>query len=855
MENRRRSCVVVVITLALLVATLTGFSNMLGSIAEISSSPASQDILLQFEWSQFMGDSSFSRFSAGPAPDTSATLWKAKVQGIQSYLSAFDGMIFVTTANSVAALDRETGDVLWNTEVPLTATWPIAYKVDSEHMVVEGSCLDPRTGKILWTSSTFSADTGIFNANVYSPEEKMFYTKVDSYITAWSFADPSKPPTLAWTTYIPGGGKTGIGTTYGDGKVFAGSFKNQQLALDAKTGAVLWTALTKGPMIFSGAYDEGRFFRGGTDDNTMYCFNATDGEILWTYTPQTDGYFATRCAVAYGMVYELNKDGNLYAFDVETGEVVWKYQGPGTMLWPGHPTVADGKVYATTGQAAQYGGEVGVSEFSCLDAYTGRVIWQLPIEALAPRESVAVAYGNLYLIPGNVTTAVDAISGSEYTTLDEVWAIGTSTIPVSSWSMWRADPAHSSTAQIGPSNLTLAWKFTTNGAVISSPSVADGIVYVGSQDRNIYALGAWSGKLIWNFTTKNSVESSPAVENGKVYTGGDDGYVYCLDALTGNLVWKAFVNGDLPYTYGSLVLKSSPAVFGGRVYIGSLDGILYALDADTGDVYWKFKTGGPILSSPAVVDGGVYFYSEEPTIGALYRLNAATGDLIWKQQLPYEYQFTGGNEMMGSPSIAAGMVFASSNLRTYYGINASTGDLVWKFTDPAAMEFIVSSPIYVNGALFIIDKFSITCLNATNGNTFWSFFTGDELYVSPSYADGKLYIVTSQRHLFILDAVNNGTKIASATTPSSSWSSPTISNGKLYVGNHDWNVYCYTNDITSETSLPPITKNDLTVYIYVAIVVTLAVLVLTAGYVLKRGFKKSVSLSCVLLAVLRFFPQ
>lgn len=808
------------------------------STAQVPDSSDNQDVLLQFEWPQFMGDSSFSRFSAGPAPDTSAVLWKANVPGIQSYISAFDGMIFVTTTNAVVALDRQTGEALWQTEVPLTATWPIAYKIDSDHMVVEGTCLNPKTGEILWTSSEFTVDTGIFNNNVYSPEEKMFYVKADSYIEAWNFANPSQPPTLAWKTYIPGGGRTGIGTTYGDGKVFAGSFENQQLALDAKTGEILWTTLTKGPMIFSGAYSEGRFFRGGTDDNTMYCFNATTGEILWTYTPDTDGYFTTRPAVAYGMVYEPNKDGALYAFDVETGKLVWKYQGPGTMLWPGHATVADGKIYATTGQAAQYGGEVGTSEFSCLDAYTGRVIWQLPFEALAPRESVAIAYGNLYLIPGNVTTAVDAISGSEYATLNEVWAIGTETIPVSDWPMWRADPVHSSTAPTGPSNLTLAWNFTTKGAVISSPSVADGIVYVGSQDKNIYALGAWSGKLIWKFTTMSAVESSPAVANGKVFTGGDDGYVYCLGAYNGGLLWKTFVNGNLPYTYGSLVLKSSPTVVDGKVYVGSLDSYLYALDVDNGDIEWKTKTGGPILSSPAVADGAVYFTSEEPEIGALYKLDADTGAVVWKQQLPYEHQFTGGTEMMGSPSVAAGMVFASSNLRTYYGINATTGGIVWAFRDPDAMEFIVSSPIYVDGKLFIIDKFNIACLDAANGETIWSFFTGDELYVSPSYADGKIYIVTSQRHTYILDAVNNGTKLDGLTTPSSSWSSPTIANGRLYVGNHDWNVYCYTNRITFETIPVQISEGFPIEYVYAIILVAVALVAGIIALILRRRSRK-----------------
>ncbi len=807
-----------------------------------TNTTSTNDNLNQYEWSQFQGDSSFTRFSAGSAPDTSATLWKANITGIQPYLAAFDGMIFVGTNTSIVALDKKTGNVVWETAIPMNRTWPIAYKIDDSHMVVESSCLDPKTGNILWTSASFCADTGIFSANVYSPEEKMFYTKVDSYIEAWDFSDPSAPPTMVWKTYVPGGGRTGIGTTYGDGMVFPGSFENHQMALDAKTGAVVWDTLTKGPMIFDGAYSDGRFFRGGTDDNTLYCFNATNGQILWSYTPDTDGYFTTGPAVGYGMVYEMNKDGYLYAINIDTGALVWRYKGPDeTLLWPGMPAVADGKVYVTTGEAAEYGGQVGVSEFACLNAYTGEPIWKLPIEALAPRESVAIAYGNLYIIPGTVTTSVDSISGNEYSRINQVWAIGSSSIPVSSWPMWRADPTHSSTALVGPSNLSLTWNFTTNGSVISSPSVANGIVYVGSQDKNIYAIGAYSGNLIWKFTTQDAIESSPAIANGKVYTGGDDGYVYCLDAYTGAFIWKTFVNGDLPYTYGSFVLKSSPVISGGKVYIGSLDGYLYALDANNGGIVWRVKTDGQIESSPAVADGAVYFTAEEPTAGALYKLDANSGALIWKQQLPYEYQFTGGTEMLGSPSVANGMVFASSDLRSYYGIDAATGDFVWNFTDPAAMEFIASSPIYVNGDLFIIDKFNIACLNATNGHTIWSFYTGDELYISPSYADGKIYIVTSERHIFILDATNNGTKIATATTPSSSWSSPTIANGRLYVGNNDWNVYCFSNYVTNQTSSTPsnnVTSGTISVAVIAAIAAAVVIATAALGYVIRKRAKK-----------------
>ena len=835
----------VMFVLAFLLVSLVGSISAFQAnsvSAQVDTITTSKGILDQFEWTQFQGDSSFTRFSAGPAPDTFSILWKVNITGIQPYITAFDGMIFVCTNTAVVALDQ-IGNIIWKTPISMNKTWPIPYKIDDSHLVVESSCLDPKTGNILWVSSTFSADTGIFNANVYSPEESMFYIKVGSYIEGWSFSDASKPPTLAWKTYIRGGGLTGIGTTYGDGKVFTGSFENAQIALDAKTGAILWTTLTKGPMIFDGSYTDGRFLRGGTDDNTLYSFNATNGKILWTYTPDTNGYFTTGTAVAYGMVYEMNKDGYLYAIEIETGDLVWKYRASyNTLIWPGMPTVADGKVYVTTGEAAQYNGPPGISEFACLNAYTGQPIWKLPMEALPPRESVVVAYGNLYIIPGDVTTAVDTLSGTEYSTVNQLWAIGTKSIPVSSWPMWRADSMHSSTAQVGPSNLSLAWKFTTNGAIISSPSVSDGIVYVGSQDKNIYAIGAWSGNLIWKFATKDAIESSPAVVNGKVYTGGDDGYVYCLDAYKGTLIWETFVNGNLPFTFGNLVLKSSPVVYGDIVYVGSLDGCMYALNSNNGNIIWKTKTNGPIESSPATDDGAVYFTSEEPTAGALYKLDAKTGDAIWKQQLPYGYSFVGGNEMLGSPSLAAGMVFASSNWGVYYGINASTGDIVWKFTNPTAIEFIVSSPIYVNGELFIIDKFNLACLNAMNGHTIWSTYTGAELYVSPSYADGKIYMVTSQRDIFILDTMNNGTKIATAITPSSSWSSPTIANERLYVGCNDWNVYCFSNFITNQASTSTQSDNSKLgsslVAVIVTIVAVLVVAILVFGYVFMKRAKK-----------------
>ena len=107
----------------------------------------------------------------------------------------------------------------------------------------------------------------------------------------------------------------------------------------------------------------------------------------------------------------------------------------------------------------------------------------------------------------------------------------------------------------------------------AAPTVADGVVYVGSNDHRVYALDAATGNELWSFATGEVVVSVPTVVDGVVYVGSNDNHLHALDADTGEKLWS--------YDTGSWV-QYSPAVSGGKVYLGArVDGNnrVVALDA------------------------------------------------------------------------------------------------------------------------------------------------------------------------------------------------------------------------------------------------------------------------------------
>jgi outer membrane protein assembly factor BamB len=282
-----------------------------------------------------------------------------------------------------------------------------------------------------------------------------------------------------------------------------------------------------------------------------------------------------------------------------------------------------------------------------------------------------------------------------------------------SQNMFRGNPAHTGVyAADGPHQFNgVKWAFKTDGWVLSSPALAGGLVYVGSDDQNLYAIDAATGAQKWKFATGGPVRSSPAVEAGTVYFGSYDGSFYAVDAASGNLKWKFDTAGEKQFEakglHGSLpraqtmpdpwdFFLSSPVVNGGLVYFGSGDSNLYALDCKTGLLKWKFATQGVVHSSPAIVGGVVYFGSWD---SYLYALDAATGQMKWEFKTGEDWTNFNHVGIQSSPAVVDGVVYFGCRDAHLYAVDAGTGKEKWNFD--AHGTWINTSPAVYDGAAYV----------------------------------------------------------------------------------------------------------------------------------------------------------
>ncbi len=347
--------------------------------------------------------------------------------------------------------------------------------------------------------------------------------------------------------------------------------------------------------------------------------------------------------------------------------------------------------------------------------------------------------------------------------------------------------------------LQLLWKFPTQAPVRSSPAVVDGVVYVGSEDGNVYAIDATTGKLVWPkpFSTGSYVESSPAVVNGVVYVAADNTIIYAINANSGTQKWQFSLG---PSGAGFPVINSmtvaSVLINGVQpdVLYASLDNVnVYAINAATGTVLWDTPdwdagTLDEVSISAAVANETVYLgycvLSASTGVGT----NSGSG--------------CSDTGLSGAPAVVDGVVYSG-----YSDVSAAGPGVSWGFPTGSSLNPSgFSSPAVANGVVYVgasnplsdQPASSVYALNAGTGSVQagWPFQAGSIGYASlaitssPAVANGVVYVGSGDNNIYALDA-STGAKLWQFTTGSTVESSPAVANGVVYVGSDDGNIYAF----------------------------------------------------------------
>ena len=439
-------------------------------------------------------------------------------------------------------------------------------------------------------------------------------------------------------------GWTNRGVAVGDGKVFAGQLDGKLIALDQKSGEVIWA-------IQAERWQEG--------------FTITSAPLYY------DGFVITGFAGA-----ELGVRGRVKAYDAKTGRLAWTFYTipgpgePGHETWPqdnevwkdGGGTVWQtpavdpelGLVFFSTGNpgpdfngAVRRGDNLYTSSVVALDARTGKYRWHYQqvhhdlwdLDSANPvvlfdleidgrlRKGLAQASksGWVYLL--------DRATGEPLIGIDEL------PVPQEPRQATAATQPHPRGDAFVPQSLDIAPEGYTlvNGGRIFTPywtdyvvakpgitgganwapssyDVSSGYFYVCASDRA-------SSYRAWEIGPERSPE-------GKEYIGGNFGSqtiptlgtFTALDLHTNRIVWQQ--------QWPDSCYSGSVTTAGGLVFVGHNDGRLTALDAGSGAKLWEFQTGAGMNSTVSAFERDGKEYVVAYSAGSVFA-RSTKGDSVW----------------------------------------------------------------------------------------------------------------------------------------------------------------------------------------------------------------------------------
>lgn len=404
-----------------------------------------------------------------------------------------------------------------------------------------------------------------------------------------------------------------------------------------------------------------------------------------------------------------------------------------------------------------------------------------------------------------------------------------STLLAADWPRWRGpnnDGVSKETGLLkswpkeGPPKL---WTVKGCGDGFSSIAIVGGVIYgTGLKDNQevLWALKESDGSELWSTPfapngqpggPSKGPNSTPTVANGKVYVLSSGGELACVEAKSGKIVWRASYKKDLGGRMMSGWGYSESVLIDGDKLIctpGGDKAAVVALNANTGAVIWKSEIsngGGSGYASPvkATFDGVPMYITLLGKSGGVVAVHANTGKLLWKYN-----KIANGTANIPTVIVKGDLVWCS----TGYGDGGSALLRIKGDGASASLEEIkqYSSGELQNhhgGMVLIGDHIYFgsahnnghpACIELKTGEIVWKErkgAAGGSGSAALTSADGMLYYRYENATVVLMEASPEGMKVAGSfkiPEPSgkASWQHPVICNGKLYLRDQD-KLHCF----------------------------------------------------------------
>jgi outer membrane protein assembly factor BamB len=251
----------------------------------------------------------------------------------------------------------------------------------------------------------------------------------------------------------------------------------------------------------------------------------------------------------------------------------------------------------------------------------------------------------------------------------------------------------------------ILWRAKPGAPLRGSPTVANGAVYVLTQDNQVFSLNQTDGKVQW--VQSGTLETqgvfgvaAPAVSQGTVVSGFSSGELSAYRYENGRILWQdALSRTSITTSVSSLSdIDAAPVIDGGRVYAVGQGGRMVALELSTGQRLWEQNFAG--ISTPWIAGEWLFVVTDDARLVCLSRSN---GKARWIAQLPrFQNEKKRSNAITWFGPILAGNRLVLTNSRGEINFVSPTDGKV-NSTIETKTPFSLP-PIVANSTLYTLDE-------------------------------------------------------------------------------------------------------------------------------------------------------